>query len=121
MDLYFQFDFNKTVIERDVYTILDFLSDIGGVMKMFIIIFRVLLAAINYRYPEVFVASRLYKISQPSDKNFDKKDKKRPHAEQSSFFKPSGFITRQCLSYYMPGRLNICCKLSREQKGILKA
>ena len=67
MDLYFQVDYNKTVIEREIYTILDFLSDIGGIIEMFIKSFGLILAIIHNRYPEVFAASRLYKMSQPSD------------------------------------------------------
>ena len=63
MDIYFQVDYNKLVIEREMYTVLDFLSDMGGVIEIFIMGFSTLLAIINYRYPEAFAASRLYKIS----------------------------------------------------------
>ena len=63
MDLYFQVDYNKTVIERELYTILDFLSDIGGVIEIIVMSFGVVLAIVHHRYPEVFAASRLYKIS----------------------------------------------------------
>ena len=95
MDLYFQVDYNKTVIEREIYTILDFLSDIGGIMEMFIKSFGVMLAIIHNSYPEVFAASRLYRISQPSDQEFGKKDSNSSfHADQSSFFEPSSSNTK---------------------------
>ena len=95
MDLYFQVDYSKTVIERELYTILDFLSDIGGIIEIFIKSFGLMLAIIYNNYPEVFAASRLYKITQPSDQNLGKKDgNSSSHADQSSFFEPSGSNTR---------------------------
>ena len=102
------------MIERELYTILDFLSDMGGVIEIFIIIFSVILAALNYRYPETFAASRLYKISKPSGDHEIIKEDSDSNADQSSFFEPGGSNTRQCLTYCVPIKLLKCCKLSRE-------
>lgn len=113
MDFYFQLNYNKTVIDRQLYTVLDFLSDMGGVIEIFIIIFSVILAIVNYRYPETFAASRLYKILQHSDHEVVKENSD-SNADQSSFFKPVGSNTRQCLNYCLPLRLAAYFKLSRE-------
>lgn len=63
MDFNFELDYNKTFIEREIYSIFDFLSDIGGLNDMLIVLFTIMLSVINSNVPGIFVASRLYKIS----------------------------------------------------------
>ena len=67
VEIYFELDYDKTVIERQIYTVLDFLSDIGGIQSIFMIIFSVVLFTVNYKRPEAFIASKLYKIKRTDD------------------------------------------------------
>ena len=80
MEMFFEREYNKTEVERSIYTILDFLSDLGGVQSIFISLFTLALALINYKHPDAFMASRLFKISKPNhvtknERNFNKDDK----------------------------------------------
>ena len=67
MELYLEIDFNNVLIEREVYTSLDFLSDIGGLWSLFIPFFTVVLSLLNYKHPDTFMASRLYKITKEKE------------------------------------------------------
>ena len=42
------------------------MSDIGGLNGMLIAIFTIILTIINSKNPDIFMASRLYKISKPA-------------------------------------------------------
>ena len=66
MTFNFELYYGKTFIEREIYTILDFLSDIGGLNDILIALFTIMLAMINSKNSEIFMASRLYKISIPA-------------------------------------------------------
>ena len=87
MTFNFELDYSKTFIEREIYTILDFLSDIGGLNDILIALFTIMLALINSKNSEIFMASRLYKISKPvTDSEIENKSNSE---EQSEFFKPT--------------------------------
>ena len=93
MQMTFEVGMTQQVILRHGYTILDLLSDMGGMYSILITFFGLLLALFNYKYFDTFMASRLFKI-----KKFDS-EKYTRYFERSDFFQPSK-LTNICL----------CCK-----------
>ena len=59
--LYIQMDLDMTVIERSSYTILDVLSDVGGLQGILISASSLVLGILNYQYLEGFLVSKLFK------------------------------------------------------------
>ena len=63
---------------RNGYTILDLLSDMGGMYSILVAFFAALLALFNYNNFDTFMASRLFKLKKvDADKfprYFDKSD-----------------------------------------------
>ena len=53
------------VIQRIGYTILDLLSDIGGISSIFSTTFTIMLSVWNYLYFDSYLASKLYKLKYP--------------------------------------------------------
>ena len=79
-------NYDKKVFEREHYTVLDFLSDIGGVQSIFMTTLAIVLAVINRKHPETFMASRLFKISEPAVNSVEIGKSK---LEISPFFEPN--------------------------------
>ena len=52
---------DQTLIERDGYTILDILSDVGGLQGLLISMIYYALGILNFNYLENYLASKLYK------------------------------------------------------------
>ena len=52
---------DQTLIERDGYTILDILSDVGGLQGILISIIYYALGILNFNYLDNYLASKLYK------------------------------------------------------------
>ena len=50
-------------VERHRYTIMDVLSDIGGLQALLVSVLKLLLTVWNYKNFEISLASRLYKIN----------------------------------------------------------
>ena len=59
--LYIQMDLDLTVIERSSYTILDVLSDVGGLQGILISASSLMLGILNYKYLEDYLVSKLFK------------------------------------------------------------
>jgi len=57
-------DLNMMHYERNVLTIFDMLSDIGGLTGIIATIFSIICAAWNYNAFDDFMASRLFKIKK---------------------------------------------------------
>ena len=55
---------NLKMIARDGYTILDFLSDIGGILGLLISGITYILVSWNYNYFENFLVTRLFKLQR---------------------------------------------------------
>ena len=53
------------VIKRNSYTVLDLLSDVGGIMGALMGIFDILVGLMKYNYLEDFLVAKLYKYSAP--------------------------------------------------------
>ena len=52
-----------TLIERDGYTFLDILSDIGGLQGILSAVVSVILIIFNYKYLDSYLATKLYKTT----------------------------------------------------------
>ena len=51
-----------TVIERSGYTLIDLLSDVGGIQGLLLTIFGTLLNVWNYKFLENYIASQLFGV-----------------------------------------------------------
>ena len=63
-DLTIEMNMNLKMIARDGYTILDFLSDIGGILGLLISGITYILVSWNYNYFENFLVTRLFKLQR---------------------------------------------------------
>ena len=52
------------VVTRDLYTVLDWLSDIGGIHGMFISAVAVVIGYLNYKSFDNFLVQNLYQIKE---------------------------------------------------------
>ena len=62
-----QMSMDLTIIERDGYTSLDILSDIGGLQGILNAGFSVILILFNYKYLDSYLATKLYKTTMESN------------------------------------------------------
>ena len=62
MDITIEMNLNQLIIERVVYSSLDFLSDIGGVLSILVSTGAIFCAVWNYRHLENYMVSRLFKL-----------------------------------------------------------
>ena len=63
----FEVDLDMITYERKVYTVLDMLSDVGGLFEFLICFFAFLSWIWNYQSIENYLASRLFKIKKDSE------------------------------------------------------
>ena len=61
-DLTIEMNMNLELIQRNGYTVLDLLSDIGGILEIMTIFITYFLAFWNYNYFENFLVTRLFKL-----------------------------------------------------------
>ena len=52
-----------TLIQRNGYTFLDIMSDVGGLQGILISAFSILLLAFNYKHLDSYLATKLYKTT----------------------------------------------------------
>ena len=71
VDITFEMNMDQLVISRDGYTILDWLSDIGGIQGIFISALAIFISLCNYNYLDNFLSSKLYKIEKANSSSFD--------------------------------------------------
>ena len=73
-DLTIEMNMNLELIQRNGYTVLDLLSDIGGILEIMTICITYFLAFWNYNYFENFMVTRLFKLQRedidPEDRAF---------------------------------------------------
>ena len=63
-DLTIEMNLNLELIQRNGYTVLDLLSDVGGILEISTIVITYFLAFWNYNYFENYLVTRLYKIEK---------------------------------------------------------
>ena len=57
---------DQTLIQRSGYTILDILSDMGGMQNILISLISFTLSILNYNYLDNYLISKLFKSNQTS-------------------------------------------------------
>ena len=72
-DLTIEMNLDLEIIQRNGYTILDLLSDVGGILEISSIVITYFLAFWNYNYFENFLVTRLFKLEK---ENLDEEKKK---------------------------------------------
>ena len=102
-----------TVLERNVYTILDVLSQVGGLASALVSLVVGIIGLMNYNHLESYMASKVFKIYE------DNSDKHSSSNSQAITFSTWGNIT-ECLTDALPSRL-VCCKKTKRQRVIKKA
>ena len=101
-----EMDFDVITYEREVYTSLELLSDIGGLSGMLMTVFGFVIMTWNYQVLDNYLVSKLFKIRKPEAK-LDKNE---------SYFNQSDFITLSKFPYFgelfrhLCPRCNCCCK-----------
>ena len=58
-------DLNLLQYERQIYTVFDLLSDVGGLTGILSLLFSVITSIWNFQSFENFMVSRLFKIQKP--------------------------------------------------------
>ena len=61
-DVTIEMNMNLKMVARDGYTILDFLSDIGGILGLLVSGITYILVLWNYNHFENFMVTRLFKL-----------------------------------------------------------
>jgi len=64
MSVSFERNLNLTVVARDGYTILDWISDIGGIQGILISAVAIIVSFWNYNWLDNTLVSRLYRIEK---------------------------------------------------------
>ena len=109
-----EMDFDITTYEREVYTCLELLSDIGGLSGMLMTVFGFLIMTWNYQVLDNFLVSKLFKIRKPEEQ-LD---------ENENYFNQSYFITLSSFPYCgellrnLCPRCKRCCRQSRKFKAM---
>ena len=67
MDITFEMNLGLQIISRDGYTILDWLSDIGGIQGIFISGLAIFIGYWNYNYLENYMAIKLYQLGPDNE------------------------------------------------------
>ena len=116
----FEMDLDKYVIKRDGYTILDMLSDIGGIQAVLYSFFAVLVSVSSYKNFDNTLASKLFrlkKVTRTASIDIMKDD-----SMGDALFIPSILtnIKEYFLDHFLPKKL-YCCKRSRRQRALAKA
>ena len=114
VDITIEMDLNLTVIAREGYTILDWISDIGGMQGMLLGLIAFLVAIWNYNQFQNYMVTRLYKM----EKKDAREGKYENYDERSDFIFPCpGSNPRDCICDKLPGCFQ-CCRSGRRDKSI---
>ena len=66
LDITVEMNLNQLIVARDGYTILDFISDVGGIQSLLFSGVAIFVGIWNYHYNENLLVSKLYRISSTS-------------------------------------------------------
>lgn len=112
-----------TIIERDGYTFIDVLSDIGGIQGIIGSTFGLILSILNYNHFDNYMVSRLFKLNLQKKSPFARlndKQRRQQEEDEAEWYKPSSYcgLREFC-------RALICrcknCNRDRKLKAINKA
>ena len=110
-----EMDFDITTYEREVYTSLELLSDIGGLSGMLMTVFGFLIMTWNFQIFDNYLVSKLFKIRKPEASL----DKSEGYFNQSVFITLSSFpYCGELFRHLCPRCKHCCCKQSRKSKAM---
>ena len=112
MEISFQMNLDKHQVARTGYTILDVLSDVGGIQGLLISFCTIALGVINYNNFDNQLASRLFKIKGQPGKLDDPKT-------ISSFIYPTKWLN--LFEYFLdvvPERIKCKCKFCNKSRSL---
>lgn len=66
LDITVEMNLNQLIVARDGYTILDFISDVGGIQSLLFSGVAIFVGIWNYHYNENLLVSKLYRLSSAS-------------------------------------------------------
>ena len=104
-----QMNLDQILIGRTGYTILDVLSDVGGLQSILISGISLLLSILNHNFLDSYLVSKLFNFSQ---------DPVGPSTSSSSKMKR---IKLYCISKLLPKYLLCCCQKQRKQIAMERA
>ena len=62
MDITIEYNLDQTVVWREGYKVMDFLSDVGGVQSILMSLIGLFIGIVNYNMLDNFLIKRLYRI-----------------------------------------------------------
>ena len=107
----FEMNLDLRVIARSGYTLLDWVSDVGGMQGMLISLIASILSIWNFNHFDNFLVNRLFKMNQPDNSPAEQSKDERAFLDTSHY---------QNLKEYgvdcLPGCLRRlkCCRLSHK-------
>ena len=111
MDINIEMDLSQIYLTRSYYSILDFLSDIGGVKGSLLSLISWFLAIYNSNIIDNFMVQRIYKIKSENDTSTS------AHIEAGKLDSLSLWWQSTASWIFC----KICCKPNRTRQGYLKA
>ena len=60
---------DQLVVERDGYTILDILADVGGLLGLLTTGIQLFLNILNHKHLEIYMATKLFKVTSSPTNN----------------------------------------------------
>ena len=114
LDITIEMNLNQLVIARDGYTVLDYLSDIGGMQSILITGSAILLTIWNYQHLDNFLVSQLYRLSTNAQKadDFRSKNKRKQYLR--------ALPCQNCIDFFcdkLPLCLQCGCRSSPQARG----
>ena len=106
-------DLNLMTYDRSRYTVLDLLSDVGGLSGMFASIFTSFMALWNYNQLDNFMVMNLFQ--QKRTKRKVKTDSEKDQVENLWTDRLPNF--KEYFRSLLPKKLNSCCQLSRKERA----
>ena len=67
LELSFEVNLDLKIVNRSYYSLLDCLSDIGGILSVLLAGIAFALAVLNYQHIDNFLVANLFKIGSPGD------------------------------------------------------
>ena len=118
MNLTFERDMNLVVVVRDGYTVLDWISDIGGIQGILISAIAIMIGYWNYNYFDNNMVEQLYKIQR--DKSAGQNRKPREGKQDGDVMTVSlcGGL-RDAFCDLIPAFMQ-CCRSGRNDRGLSK-
>lgn len=124
MEITVEMNLDVTKVNRSYYSLLDCMSDIGGILQVLLSGFSFCLLVFNYQHMENFLAASLFKIER-AESSVDEaifNNKKLAHSDL--IVPPKYSNIKDFFMNMLPKKLKCCCrenKMSRNQRALHKA